>query len=141
MIEFLGFASGEPLWDLVRDSLAVVLPSEWYETRPMSVLEAYALGKPVIGARIGGIPELVVEGETGFTFDSGDVKSLSEQITKISSLPASRLREIGRFAREHVQTHFTPNRYRDAMLDLYRKLGRADVGSALIARQRDGCPN
>ena len=58
-VEFLGFLTGAALHDAIRSARAVVLPSEWYENAPMSVLEAYALGKPVIGARIGGIPELV----------------------------------------------------------------------------------
>jgi len=51
-VEFLGFVSGEPLWTWVREARAIVLPSEWYENAPMSVLEAYASGKPAIGARI-----------------------------------------------------------------------------------------
>ena len=58
-VEFLGYLSGAALHEAVRSARAVVLPSEWYENAPMSVLEAYALGKPVIGARIGGIPELI----------------------------------------------------------------------------------
>ena len=51
----------------------MVLPSEWYENAPMSVLESFASGKPVIGARIGGIPEIIDEGENGWTFDSKDI--------------------------------------------------------------------
>ena len=73
--EFAGYLSGEALQSAVRESRAVVLPSEWYENAPMSVLEAYALGKPMIGAQIGGIPELIQNGDTGLCFRAGDVAS------------------------------------------------------------------
>ena len=55
-VTFLGYLTGEALHHQVGRARAVVLPSEWYENAPMSVLEAYGLGKPVIGARIGGFP-------------------------------------------------------------------------------------
>ncbi|WP_211435974.1 glycosyltransferase family 4 protein [Candidatus Kuenenia stuttgartensis] len=60
-IQFPGYIKGEALYKEIKKCLAVVLPSEWYENNPMSVLEAFALGVPVIGAKIGGIPELVKE--------------------------------------------------------------------------------
>jgi len=49
----------------------VVVPSEWYENNPLTIIEAYSASTPVIGARIGGIPEIVAEGKTGFQFDNG----------------------------------------------------------------------
>src|SRR5262249_8776576 len=62
---FLGHQTGEALHDAIRSARAVVLPSTWYENAPLSVLEAYALHRPVIGSDIGGIPELIRDGETG----------------------------------------------------------------------------
>jgi len=50
---------GSELHDVIRSARAVVVPSEYYENAPMAILEAYALGKPVVGAGIGGIPELI----------------------------------------------------------------------------------
>ena len=70
-IHLLGFKQGDELRELIRNSLCTVLPSEWYENCPMSVLESYAYGKPVIGADIGGIPELIVDGTDGFLVPSG----------------------------------------------------------------------
>lgn len=122
-IEFLGFRSGQELWDLVRASRAVVLPSQWYENAPMSVLEAYALGKPVIGAAIGGIPEMLIEGETGMVFRSGDVASLSDTLRRMKTLPNHAVAELGRAARNHVSTVYTEGRYRQAMLRMYGELG------------------
>ena len=122
-VEFLGFVSGTPLWDEVRAARAVVLPSEWYENAPMSVLEAYACGKPVIGARIGGIPEMVREAETGALFDSGDVEGLAAQLAHFASLADQEVSAMGKAARRFVSETFTQQRYRDEMLALYASLG------------------
>lgn len=125
-VEFMGFRSGDELWELVRGARAVVLPSEWYENAPMSVLEAYACGKPVIGARIGGIPEMIVADETGWLFESGDVEGLAAVLEEVGRAPGGRLAEMGRAARELVERDFTRDRYRDEMLALYGSL----VGAA-----------
>jgi len=122
-IEFLGFVSGEPLWKWVREARAIVLPSEWYENAPMSVLEAYACGKPVIGARIGGIPEMVREGETGLLFGSGKMGELADCMHALSAMQDEAVEEMGRAARQYVSTTFTPQRYLNDMRALYAELG------------------
>lgn len=122
-IEFLGFVSDEPLWKWVREARAIVLPSEWYENAPMSVLEAYASGKPVIGARMGGIPEMIRDGETGALFESGNVEELAASMTYFSAMPDARVSAMGEAARDYVSTTFTAERYRGEMLDLYASLG------------------
>jgi glycosyltransferase involved in cell wall biosynthesis len=122
-VEWVGLREGQALHDLVRGARAVVLPTEMYENAPMSVLEAFALGKPVVGARIGGIPELVVDGRTGWTFPSGDVDALAQTLGRVAALPAAVVRELGRTARSVVERDFSRERYRDAVLQLYRGLG------------------
>ncbi len=62
-IELLGFKSGKDLNTLIFNAKAVILPSEWYENGPYSAIETLKLGVPLIGANIGGIPELIIEGE------------------------------------------------------------------------------
>lgn len=74
-IELLGFKSGQELTDIVGNAKAVVLPSEWYENGPYSAIESLQLGRPIVGADIGGIPELVHN--NGFLFKSGDEEDLS----------------------------------------------------------------
>lgn len=64
-VEFTGYLSGSALDTAISSARAVVIPSEWYENAPLSVMEASALGRPVIGANIGGIPELIRTEETG----------------------------------------------------------------------------
>lgn len=118
-VHFTGYLAGEALHEAVRGCRAVVLPSEWYENAPMSVLEAFALGKPVLGARIGGIPELIEEGQNGGTFDSADVASLAAALQRFAALPASHIEAMGRFARDGVARNFSAQRYREGMLALY----------------------
>lgn len=133
-IEFLGFVSGESLWKWVREARAIVLPSEWYENAPMSVLEAYACGKLVVGARIGGIPEMVREGETGLLFESGNVGALADCMLRLAAMPDDAVAGMGRAARQYVSTTFTPQRYLNDMLALYAELGVA-VGATQRAEK------
>ncbi len=106
-VQFLGFVAGAALHETVRNARCVVMPSEWYENAPMMVLEAMALGKPVIGARIGGIPEVVVEGETGLLYASGSVDELALQLGVVKSMPDAALAALGRAARAHVEQRFS----------------------------------
>lgn len=124
-VVFTGYMTGDALHDVVRGARAVVLPSECYENAPMILLEAYALGKPVIGARIGGIPELIVEGETGYTFESGSVESLQSSLLKMLSANDADIERMGRHARAWVQENFSARIYRDRILDVYREVGVA----------------
>lgn len=122
-ISFLGHRSGADLHALIRQARAVVLPSEWYENAPLSILESYALGKPVIGARIGGIPEMVIEGETGWTFASGDSKDLARVLDEVAAMPDAVIESMGKNARAFVEQRFNRENYTEAMLSLYAELG------------------
>lgn len=122
-ITFLGYLKGPALHDAVRSSRAVVLPSEWYENAPLSVLEAYALGKPVIGADIGGIPELIQDDVTGVTFESGSIEGLATALFRLSRFPDTRLSDMGRSGRTWMEREFSMEQYGLRMQDLYRGLG------------------
>jgi glycosyltransferase involved in cell wall biosynthesis len=101
----------------------MVLPSEWYENAPMSALEAYACGKPVLGARIGGIPEMVREGEIGALFESGNVEELTGLLARFAAMPDEQISAMGQAARVYVAETFTAERYLREMLSLYADLG------------------
>ena len=79
-IRNVGFQSGEALELLIRQARFAVVPSECYENCPFSVMESQMYGTPVLGADIGGIPELIRVGETGELFESGNVQQLKEKI-------------------------------------------------------------
>ncbi|PZQ18905.1 MAG: glycosyl transferase [Ancylobacter novellus] len=124
-VEFRGYMSGEPLARLIGESKALVLPSEWYENAPMSVLEAYGLGRPVVGAEIGGIPELIREGETGFSARSGDAGDLARAMTRMTEVGAAARARMGVAGRAWALEDFSPAAHRDRLLGLYRELGVA----------------
>jgi glycosyltransferase involved in cell wall biosynthesis len=122
-IEFMGRRTGEELFSLVRGARACVLPSEWYENAPMSVLESFALGKPVIGARIGGIPELIEDQVNGWLFESGHVDDLTRVLQQAAIASDSTIAEMGRSCRTKVESHFSPAAYVDGILNVYQSIG------------------
>lgn len=79
-VEFVGFKQWDEIKTLVGRARFIVIPSEWYENNPLSVIEAESLGTPVLGANIGGIPELIQKGVSGMTFESRNVVDLKEKI-------------------------------------------------------------
>ncbi len=76
----VGFRTGADLEKLIRNAMFTVYPSEWYENNPFSVMESQERLVPVVGANIGGIPELIEDGVTGRLFKSGDSQSLADAI-------------------------------------------------------------
>lgn len=82
-IENVGFQTGEALEMLIRQAKFTVYPSEWYENCPFSVMESQMYGTAVLGADIGGIPELIRCGETGALFESGNGEALKAHIQQL----------------------------------------------------------
>lgn len=119
-VHFVGFKSGQELTDIVRGAAFTVVPSEWYENAPLSVLESFACGKPVIASRIGGLPELVEDGRTGLLFQPGNVEELRECIESLSNDPR-RLAILGREARRHVESNFGSEAHYAAVTRVYQQ--------------------
>jgi glycosyltransferase involved in cell wall biosynthesis len=122
-VRFHGFLTGQALHEVIRDARAVVVPSEWYENAPLSVLEAFALGKPVIAAAIGGLPELVIDGESGWHFQSGSREGLAERLRQVNSSPDDAIRAFGSEALQRVRVNYSPDRYMNDIRKLYGRLG------------------
>jgi glycosyltransferase involved in cell wall biosynthesis len=120
-IRFLGHLPFPKLLDEIRDSLFVVCPSEWYENLPYAVLEAFAMGKPVVAARIGGLPELVRDGETGLLYEPGNADEMRLRMKSFLKDPAEAAR-MGEEARRFVEREFVPERAYNAVIAAY---GRA----------------
>lgn len=106
-IEFLGHLDAPQVATLLRGAIASVLPSEWYENNPLGVIESLSVGTPVIGARMGGIPELIEEPRDGFTYPAFDVNALASCMSKVLSTDFDR-KEIAAqaAARFGADTHY-----------------------------------
>jgi glycosyltransferase involved in cell wall biosynthesis len=131
--EFRGHLGGIDLEAAIRGAALIVVPSEWHENSPISILEAMAYGKPIVASNIGGIPELVREGKTGLLFDPGNADQLSNKITML--LGNRGLREaFGRNARKIVEVEHSLKAHGSALISLYEALvspigSRKKVGS------------
>ncbi len=123
-VRFLGHLKGDALHAAVRSSRATVLPAVWYENAPISVLESYALAKPVIGADIGGLPELIQHDHTGVLVPSGCSDSLAAMLRRFADLPDERIAEMGRAGRTLVEARYSPRTYFNAVEGLYDDLVR-----------------
>lgn len=80
-VKLLGFLNKEQMTDVTRKCKFVVVPSIWYENCPYSVLETLAIGKPIIGSNMGEIPELVIDNENGFIYNT--VEELTEKMNTL----------------------------------------------------------
>ena len=119
-VSFLGYKSGDELQGIIKNAIATITPSEWYENNPRTVIESFALGKPVLGARIGGIPELVKDGKTGYTFESGSVNDLRSKINLLIEDPNEAIK-MGQAARKHVETEFCSERHYIGLTNIYER--------------------
>ncbi|MEM8557120.1 MAG: glycosyltransferase family 4 protein [Bacteroidota bacterium] len=120
-IRFLGFQRGARLHDLIRESRVCLQPSECYELCPMSTLEAMAFARPLIGSDIGGIPELVAEGQTGLLVPPGDTDALSAAIRWMAAHPGEAQR-MGRAGRARAEREFGPDRHYARLREVYAGL-------------------
>lgn len=114
-----GFETGEQLKASLRDARMFVLPSIWYENYPLSILEAKAMGKIVLGSRIGGIPELL---PSDMLFSPQNAEELAGLIRTWHVMPASGRYEKGQELRSGVLVENDGIRHSEAIETLYRSL-------------------
>lgn len=119
-IHLLGFKQGNELRELIRNSICSILPSELYENCPMSILESYACGKPVIGANMGGIPELIEDAVDGFLFPAGKEEVLQDRLLWMFE-HKSEAAEMGKAGRQKMETEFNADIHYEKIMNVYRK--------------------
>ena len=121
-IKFLGYHSGGELFELVRNAKFVCVPSEWYENNPMTIVESYSLGTPVIGSNIGGIPEIVEDGKTGWLFEPGDVNGLEKVMLKAASIKKGEYEKMCAAAYAFYKKNFNEVVYYQRLMDFYDEI-------------------
>jgi len=115
-----GFAGRQELKSCLREATALILPS-LEDNCPMAILEAMAAGVPVIAARVGGVPDLIEEGETGFFCDPHNPASMAAALEKILLNPSAAAR-VTQQARQRARERFHPEAVARRHLEIYREV-------------------
>ena len=119
-VQFRGRLPHEEAVMAVKSARFLVVPSAWYETFGMCIVEAFACGTPVICSRLGAMQELVCDGRTGFHFNYWDPYDLAEKIEYAWSHPRE-MRAMGREARAEYESKYTAERNYTQLMDVYRR--------------------
>jgi glycosyltransferase involved in cell wall biosynthesis len=120
-ISFAGFKTGDDLLKLITDASFTILPSQWYENCPMSILESMAVGTPVIGASIGGINELIRENIDGFTFSPASADELAAKMLALWTDRELRI-TMGKQGAEKIRQQNTADTHYLKLLELYQSV-------------------
>lgn len=118
-VSLLGYMTDDGLREQICKSKFLVVPSEWYENNPRTIIESFCLGKPVLGAKVGGIPELVIDGRTGRTFTPGKVDDLRKKIIMMDL--STRLSELGNNARRFAEENLTAEKHYHDLMNVYHR--------------------
>jgi glycosyltransferase involved in cell wall biosynthesis len=120
-VELVGYKTRIEVMEIIKKCKFLVIPSEWYEVSGLVILEAYACGKPVIGSRIGGIPENIQDGETGYLFEPGNSDELCEKISYMTK-NHDKVQEMGEAAKKYINHKFNSEKHYSRLMDIYRKV-------------------
>lgn len=122
-IEFAGYQTGGALQAYVERASLAIASSRWRENMPYSIVEAFAAGTPVVGTDIGGIPELVDEGKTGFICDPGDVQSMADAISRGVSafLEQPAYARLQQNCRSYVMENCSREKFMSDLVNLYKE--------------------
>ncbi len=121
-VELTGFVTGEKLDILRKNAYVVVLPSECFENGPYALMEPMSAGKPVIGAEIGGIPEMAIPRRTGWLFESGNANSLAKTLKEASEISEEEYEKLSQNACEFAKTRFSSEKYIEELEKIYKDL-------------------
>jgi len=122
-VEMVGFLTGEELKNTIVNSDFLVFPNNCYHNCPMSILESFACGKPVIGSNLGSVPELIDDGINGLLFEPKNVGDLSEKIRYLYHHPLL-AQKMGISARKKVMDNYSEENYYKKLLGVYSSLIR-----------------
>lgn len=120
-IEFLGKMEFEQMQEYLSKCLFTVVPSEWYDNLPNTILESYAMHKCVVATNVGSLTENVVDCETGMLFKYKDVKDLREKITFLFEHPET-AEKYGHNARKLINTKFSIENHVQSVLNVFKQV-------------------
>jgi glycosyltransferase involved in cell wall biosynthesis len=106
---------------MMKGARFLVLPSEWYESFPVTLAEAFACGVPVIASRLGAMQEIVADGRTGLHFTAGDADDLAAKV-EWAWTHAEEMQAMGHAARAEYEAKYTAERNYDMLMGVYQKV-------------------
>ena len=116
----MGHLDGQKVAEEIRGKGILIIPSEWYEVFGLVILEAFASGVPVIGSRIGAIPEIITEGKTGMLFEPHNSSDLRNKILYLLS-GGGIISEMGKNAKSIAQKEYSPEAHYKRVIEEYNK--------------------
>jgi glycosyltransferase involved in cell wall biosynthesis len=119
-ISFLGQVRREQAIALMKKARFLVFPSEWYEAFPLTLVEAFACGTPVLAARLGAMEEIIDNGRTGLHFSPGDPADLAQKMEWAWSHPAA-MRAMGSEARGEYESRYTADKNYQQLMEIYQR--------------------
>ena len=120
-VKMVGYLKQEQVKEYIKKSRFVVLPSIWYENCPYSILETMEIGKPIIGSKIGGIPELIEDKENGFVYEYNNTDELAEKM-KILFDDSEKAHQQGEMSRKLYEEKYSEKIYYNKILKIYTDL-------------------
>jgi len=120
-IKLLGFLNSDEMKEYISKCKFVVVPSIWYENCPYSIIETLAIGKPIVGANIAGIPELVQENKNGFTYQYNNIYELKQKM-QILFNDDTLVKEFGEKSKRICEELYSKEFYYNQTIDIYNNL-------------------
>ena len=119
-VTYLGRQPIDEFYRSLGEASFFIFTSTWYEGFPRTIIESYARGVPIVASAIGPIAEVVVNGETGLHFRTGDAADLIDKVTWLAEHPET-LRSMRAAARREFETKFTAEANREQIVRLYER--------------------
>ncbi|GJL66622.1 MAG: hypothetical protein NPIRA05_15930 [Nitrospirales bacterium] len=126
-VEWLGRLQKEDALSAMKRAMFLVFPSVWYEGLPMTIIEAFSVGCPVVGSAIGGVKDLIASGKTGLHFRAGDVEDLVKQVAWVLA-HRTQVLEMRKEARLEYETHYSSARNYRNLINIYAQARSGEKG-------------
>ena len=120
-VKLLGYLNREQMTEVTKKCKFVVIPSIWYENCPYVILETLALGKPIVGSDMGGIPELINDNENGFIYHYNDINELRDKMEKLFS-DKKLVDKFGKKSKELAKENYSMEKYYKEIMKIYDKI-------------------
>ena len=120
-VKLLGFLNKDEMREVIRKARFIVIPSIWYENCPYSAIETQAMGKPIIGANIGGIPELVSDNENGLIYQYDSIEELVKKLDLLFN-DDKLVKRLSKNAKEYAKKEYSMDKYYERLISIYNNV-------------------